>query len=272
MKKILCILFSMLLILSFSACDSKANDVLDPNESEENNSNEDGASNSNEEERESPKEEEEDHPEGEGDRVLSFEERYNLTGGFSFANLKVSSILDDEYQEIEGRVTCNCLMVECIIEEDFYGVREKGTRIYVPILLSATTIFYEYDEDPKSSNYNERSESTTYYEKSEAIEWLNEYDSFLVHFRTHDDQLRKKVDTTEEYFPFVNMANFCRLSWNLGSEWLVPVKDNKIIIEGQSDFWGYGDHAEYLSDGMSLDTASENLRNVAEKLRSKTIK
>lgn len=269
MKKFLCILFSMLLILSFSACDSKANDVLDPNEYEENNSNEDGASNSNEEERESPKEEEEDHPEGEeGDRVLSFEERYTLTGGASFANLKVSSILDDEYQDIEGRVTCNCLMVECIIEEDFYGAREKGTRIYVPILLSATTIFYEYDEDPKSSNYNERSESTTYYEKSEAIEWLNEYDSFLVHFRTHDDQLRKKGDTTEEYFPFVNMTNFCFLSW----EWIIPVSDNKIIIQGQSDLWGFGDHAEYLSDGMSLDTASENLRNLAEKLRSKTIK
>lgn len=268
MKKILCILFSMLLILSFSACDSKANDVLNPNESEENNSNEDGASNSNEEEREIPKEEEEDHLDGEGERVLSFEERYDLTGEASFAKLKVSSILDDEYQEIEGRVTCNCLMVECIIEEDFYGVREKGTRIYVPILLSATTIFYEYDEDPKSKNIYERSESTTYYEKSEAIEWLNEYDSFLAHFRTSDDQLRKKDDTTEEYFPFVNMTNFCFLSW----EWIIPVSDNKIIIQGQSDLWKYGDYTEYLNDGMPLDTASENLRNAAEKLRSKTIK
>lgn len=242
MKKILCIFLSVFSILFLSACSS----YKFPSE-------------------------------GEGCKLtVDIYELYPNTGYHSFAKLKISSIYDDEYSEggytNSGGYIVYSLVIECVIEEDFYGVREHGMTIYMPLVLSSTSITYHYDEeDPKSDTYYEESKSETYYEKSELIEWLTEYDYLLAYFKTWESkQLNRKDDPAKEKITFYNMTDNCTTKYDS----IIPVKDNKIDLENRyyNKASGYtydlhGDYTKFLTDGMSLDTASENLRKLAKEAK-----
>ena len=241
MKKILCMIFvSMFLIFSLSACSSNV-------------------------------------PSSNGgcELILDIYQLYSNTGYDSFAKLKISSIYDDEYYDEgytnSGGFIVYSLVIECVIEEDFYGVRESGTTIYMPIVLHSTSITYHYDDEPKSDTYYEESKSTTYYEKSELVEWLKEYDYLLSFFRTQGSrQLKRKDDPAKEKFTFYNMTGNCKPEY----DFIIPVKDNKINLENRYykkesgyTYDRHGDYTKFLTDGMSLDTASENLRKLAKEAK-----
>lgn len=266
MKKILCILMSMLFLLSFTACNSQENEVLNPNEGEVNNPS--GAEGTN------PNEDEEYHPSGGGVRAPTIYEIYPNDGSSSFARLKLSSILDEEYyyeaRNYEGSLMVYYLVIECVIEEDYYGVRESGTTVYLPIVLSSISIHYFYEQDPEDPKleicHEEEPKITTQYEKTEVIEWLMGYDYFLAHFYSRERRYQKRDGTQKEYFTFDNMTDPCLLEY----QWMIPIKDNKVDLDHRYKDSGYswhGDFTKYLTDGMPLDAASENLRKLAEKAK-----
>ena len=152
-------------------------------------------------------------------RAPSVYELYSNTGNFSFAKLKISSIYENEYYDEaytqSGGLITNYLVVECIIEEDFYGVQESGKTIYMPIIISSTTITYQYDDAVKPTDRYEKSISNTYYDKSEITEWLTGYDCILAYFRTHESiQLKRKDDPAKEIVTFYNITDNCMQKYN----------------------------------------------------------
>lgn len=207
------------------------------------------------------------------DRAPSIYELYSNTGYYSFAKLKVSSIYEDEYYydgyTESGGLIRYYLVMECVIEEDFYGVQESGTTIYMPIILSSTSITYYYDDVSKPTDRYEESTSEAYYEKSELAEWFNEYDFILAYFRTQESQqLKRKDDPDKEKITFYNITNHCMPKFDS----IIPVKDNKVDLENRYyekdsgyTYEIYTDYTDYITDGMSLDVVSENIRRLATK-------
>lgn len=237
-RKFLCIFFSMLCVFSLAACKSN-----------------------------------EDQDESCGFGPVSIYELYSNTGSYSFAKLKISSI-DEYYDEVytfKGGYKDDLLVMECVIEEDFYGAKKSGTKIYVPIILSSTTFIYNHDVGSNAIDYYEESNAKTFYEKSEMIEWLTGYDYILAYVRTQESkQLIRKGDLTNEKLTFCDIAHNCMAKYDS----IIPIKDNKIDLENRYydkesgyTYDSHGDYTEYLTDGMSMNTVSENLRRLAKKAR-----
>ena len=201
----------------------------------------------------------------------SIYELYPNTGNFSFAKIKISSVYDDEYYDEgyteSGGLINYYLVMECVIEEDFYGVQESGTTIYIPVILSSSIITYHNGGDFKYADRYEESTHYAYYEKSELTEWLTGYDCILAYFRTHESvKLKVKDDPAEEIVTFYNMTDNCMPKYAS----IIPIKNNKVDLENRyynkASGYTYEMHEDYINfitDGMSLDTVSENIRRLA---------
>lgn len=178
-------------------------------------------------------------------QAVSIYQLYGNSGYHSFAKLTASSIGDDIYCYADSPQS-RYIIVECVIEEDFYKVRESGSAISIPISL--------------------KSLSDEYYEAAEVKQWFMEYEYLLVYFGEGNGRELRNVDTGEIY-SCEKISSVCSLRYVD----ILPIKDNKVDLENRyyEKELGYAykyhkDYTEYISDGMSLDAVSENIRKLAK--------
>ena len=184
-----------------------------------------------------------------GNQAVSIYELYANTGSMSFAMLTITSVRDDVYvnKEIPEH---HYLILECIVEEDFYGIMESEKTISLPIILNLI--------------------STTYYDAEEVKEWVLDYDCILAYYYKTDDIFGVKKIDTDEVCDFSNLCSPCKLNYIN----ILPVKNNKIDLENQYyrkeagyTYDRHKDYLEYIKDGMTLENVSKNIRNLANEAK-----
>lgn len=267
MKKIFSLIFCMMLLLSFTACDTRESETIS--------SSDDVVGEVIEPTQQNPAEDkiptqDNDPPEADVNRALCAEDVFCNDGDSSFARLSVASVLKDDYYVesyiIENGSIRTYLILECVVEEDYYSVLKSGTKVYYPIELSCIFINYEYIQDPETGKIEDVIEdrtSKTYYEREEVLNWLKEYDSFLVYFGTEQKYFKKRQGENIEEDTFENVC----VSF-YSSIGVIPVKEGRVSLAHRSDEkLGYRDIVgfdRYLSDQMPLEDAAKNIRKLAE--------
>ena len=223
---------------------------------------------------------------GEGDPIsqYTFKDCYHLGDErYSFANLTVKSVHSELYYAEVGttenglgwwhqtNTTSHYIVLECTVEEDFYGRIESGTTVYLPIELDSTTYEIRHDwESPVKDKDPDEVRQVSYYEELAIREFFCEGQRYIACFR-EEDAPRLKSSQTDEQCDFSHLA----LNIFLPSYELIPISESKVDFSGLYSFLsdqGYRcceyserceDYTDYIYNGMTIEDVSENLRALA---------
>lgn len=280
MKKLLCFLCAVLAalsIFSFAACGG----------------NEAGSNGNNMEENNGNSEE------GSGDNKIKppnyqpslFKNIYRLGDKrYSFANLTVDAVLPDLYyserrlkqigsgQRREEITTLHYVVLECTVEEDFYGRIESGTTVYLPFTIAYVNLVYLYDYEGEFGDFEagkdkdkvpDETHEKIYYNESDVREFFCEGQRFIAFFKEESAPVIRTSPTDHS-------GAFWRVTCEffLGNNDLIPINGGKVDFSGLTEFLAaYGrsldykkrsdDYTDYIDNGMTLEKVCKNLRAFA---------
>lgn len=182
---------------------------------------------------------------GNKNEPVSIEQLYCNQTGQSFAKLTVSAIDDNIYYESDFD-NSHFLIIECIVNEDFYGKLESETTIFLPISLNRN--------------------SDTYYDEKTVKEWFKENDCIIAYFKAADDRYTLKNIFTDEELNLEERFYAC----NLRQLDIIPIMNNYVDFNSlyslvDMDSFGYYHYLYirytiYIDSGMTLEEVSDNIR------------
>lgn len=221
---------------------------------------------------------------GEGDPIshYTFADCYHLGDErYSFANLTVNSVMSDLFYSQSATqeaglgwshltvTTSHYVVLECIVEEDFYERIDEGTIVYLPIMLDFTTYDFHQDDEPVKDEVPDETYQEFVFEESSIREFFCEGQRFIACFREEGAPRLKLSQTDEQY-------DFSHLTIDILLDDLIPISESKVNFSGLYQFlsnqgYRYSDYSErcedytdYITNGMTIEEVSENLRAFAD--------
>ena len=186
-----------------------------------------------------------------GDSIaLNIYELYSNSDDASFAKISVKSIDENIYCALTNK-SSHYIMLECLIEEDFYGKLESGTIIYLPVALNKP--------------------ADSYYDYSIIKEWFESNEYILSYFCAADERFELKDLNTDKKYEWTDRFYAC----GLDSLSIIPIRNNKVDLSALyslTDGVGHShdlhsEYVNYIDNGMTLEDVSENLKKLAIKAK-----
>lgn len=184
-------------------------------------------------------------------RNPTVEELYNPKHT-SFAKMKIIEICEDIYCSWIDKSELY-IVIECLVEEDFYGKLSAGTTVFIPVSLN------------KGKN--------AYLDETATRNLFSEGDTIFAYFWEANESELISCQSNEE-FSFSYLASSC----GLFPFDIILISDNKVdlnrlctFLDNQEvsylsykSFYGFTD---YIDNGMTADELSENLKYLANKVK-----
>lgn len=151
---------------------------------------------------------------------------YPVNEHSSFSKLKLIKVCDGIYADALHD-NSKYVLVECIVQEDYYGSIEKGVTVTIPILLNTATVNQE----------------KIYYNESDIKEFVSNYEYIFAYLGsglyTHKNMLSVNEN---EIVTVDSLSTECSLSmFNL-----IPIKNNEVDLNGLITFLD-DNNVSYLS-------------------------
>ncbi|MCH5159150.1 MAG: hypothetical protein J1F33_08145 [Clostridiales bacterium] len=189
-----------------------------------------------------------------GYRTMTIYELYAGTENFSFAKITVTSVKDVIYSDVL-HTDIRYLILEGVVEEDYYCKLEKDTVVDIPILLNK--------------------KSDTYFDENVVADLFFQSKTLFVYFREADDN-ELQVYPEGEKVQFDYLTSRVVLDFSD----MILCANGKTDLKMMSDFLDsqdasyvpfnlYGDYTRYIDDLMDINTVSNNLKTLYEIIKNK---
>ncbi|MCH5351480.1 MAG: hypothetical protein J1F39_05895 [Clostridiales bacterium] len=189
-----------------------------------------------------------------GYRAMTIYELYAGSENYSFAKITVTSVKDTVYSDLfydDKRY----LILEGVVEEDYYCKLERGVTVNIPILLNKT--------------------GDTYFDVNTIVELLMQSETLFVYFRDSNDN-ELQLYPQNQKVQFDSLTSRIVLAFSN----MILCTNGKTDLKKMSDFLDsqdvsyvpfnlYGDYVSYIDDMMDIDTVSNNLKTLYEIIKNK---
>ncbi len=177
---------------------------------------------------------------------MYFYEYFSKTGEESFAQLKITDILDVSYYDSSKR---EYTVAECEVIEDYYGILKAGDKVNIPVSLE----YYKV----RTEKYKDIIDSLLF-----ECDCVIAYFSNLAYYDLADESGRDKLQISN---------STCRMD----GFYIIPIMENKVNLEAipfiedlrESGYsyeggWLISDFTDYIDQGMTLETVAQNLKSI----------
>ncbi len=195
-----------------------------------------------------------DNEQGEIDnpcRNPTVEELYNPKHT-SFAKMKIIEVFDDMYCSLIDKSE-HYIVIECLVEDDFYGKLSAGTTVFIPVILNKGKNAY-LDEIATKNLFSEGDIIFAYFWEANESE--------LISCQSNDKLSFSYLASSCGLFPFdIILISDNKVDLNLICTFL---DNQEVSYLSYKSFYGFTD---YIDNGMTVDELSENLKYLANKVK-----